>query len=244
MIEVIHRRLSRNLADFQNRFAAIQSSDRILSQTKQGVIQVAKQSRGRLRVFFAEFDGDDETIQEGLRAIASAVNKTFQPRVVVKQLPVDGHAHQNLTDESESDIESEETEEDLETVLPAKPKAKSARKPPTMSLVKDLDLCPSKKPHLKSFVAEKNPQSQPEQIAVCVYYLRKILEVDGVTANHVYTCFKDAGFRTPNDLPQIIRNTAAAKGTVDSKGSKGIQITTRGENLVEHDLPKSKKNGD
>jgi len=31
--------------------------------------------RGRIRVFFAEVEGDDETIQEGLQAINVAANK-------------------------------------------------------------------------------------------------------------------------------------------------------------------------
>lgn len=34
--------------------------------------------RGRISVFFAEFEGNDETIQEALQAIGVAANKIFQ----------------------------------------------------------------------------------------------------------------------------------------------------------------------
>lgn len=41
-------------------------------------------SKARVRVFFGEIEGDNETIRDGLRSIAAAVNKTFQsgPAVV------------------------------------------------------------------------------------------------------------------------------------------------------------------
>ena len=47
-----------------------------------------KESRARVRVFFGEIEGDNETIRDGLRSIAAAVNKTFQQEnVIVKVLP-------------------------------------------------------------------------------------------------------------------------------------------------------------
>ncbi|MDZ8235821.1 MAG: hypothetical protein RMZ69_01360 [Nostoc sp. ChiQUE01a] len=46
-----------------------------------------KGGRGRIRVFFAEVEGDDETIQEGLQAINVAANKIFQsPPKTIKVL--------------------------------------------------------------------------------------------------------------------------------------------------------------
>ena len=37
-----------------------------------------KEKNGRIRVFFAEFEGDSQTIQEGLQAIGSAATQMFQ----------------------------------------------------------------------------------------------------------------------------------------------------------------------
>lgn len=198
--------------------------------------------RGKLRVFFAEFDGDDATIQEGLRAISVAVGKTFQTVQPTKYIQVDSQK-QNLTDHSPQSGQEEqvgETDEviEVEAEPVRRPKPAAKRKPPTMSLVKELNLYPKKGKSLKDFFKEKAPKSQLEQVATCVYYLRRILEIDGVTANHVYTCLKEVGVRTPNDLPQILRNCAKDKGWIDTKDASNIQISNRGENLLEHELPK------
>lgn len=199
----------------------------------------SNKSKGRVRVFFAEIEGDDETIQDGLKAMATAVGKTFQPTTIIQRMP----APPLLPESSQSDAEFEdvldaEYEEsvDWEEESP-KPKS-SKRKIPKMQLIKDLDLRPDGKKSLGEFYGEKAPKTQADQIAVHVYYLRKILELEEVTSHHVYTCFKEVSVKVPNDLPQIIRNTANKKGTVDTSDANCIRITTIGENLVEHDLPK------
>jgi len=196
--------------------------------------------RGRVRVFFAEFEGDNESIQQGLRAMTTAVNKAFQPATVVRMLP----DQQPMTAEQIEEVVDVGLEEDeFADVQPkSAQRKKSKRKPPTMSLVKELNLRPEGKPSLRDFHAEKSPKTQEQMIAIAVYYVCKTLELKDVTANHVFTCFKDVGYRVPRDLPQIIRNTASRKGWIDPSDSSSIAITTQGENLVEHDLPST--NGD
>ncbi len=197
--------------------------------------------KGRLRVFFAEFEGDDETIQEGLRAISTAVGKTFQPKVIALSPPTPNRelGHQDI-DENVIDAETAVVEDEL-PLFDNTPQEQEAvprpkRKLPTMSIVKDLDLRPDGKISLRDFYAKKNPSSQEKKIAVFVYYLQHTLEIEGITPNHVFSCFKDVGARPPRDLPQIIRNTATKRAWVDSSDAKSIKITNHGENLVEHDL--------
>jgi hypothetical protein len=155
---------------------------------------------------------------------------------VVKHLPSDQLAQAN----GESELDEAVDELDHEDAIDAysSPAAKRKRKPPTMSVVKDLDLHPSDKKHLRAFYEEKKPKTQLEHVATFVYYLSRVLEISGVTANHIFTCFKDVQIKPPNDLPQIIRNTASNKhGWVDCSDASDIKITNPGENLVEHDLP-------
>ena len=202
------------------------------------------QDKGRVRVFFAEIEGDNETIQDGLKAMAAAVGKTFQPTTVVKVLPseqvVDG------IDLKESEIVEAGPEDDLEELFSSgangKSKPKRKRKPPTMSLEKDLDLHPDGKQCLRDFFAEKNPTAQLSQVAVFVYWLGEIAGVNPITANHVYTCFDHIdGVKIPNDVPQIIRNAGSKHGWVDPKNTTDIRLATAGKNMVELDLPKKEK---
>lgn len=196
--------------------------------------------RGRIRVFFAEVEGDDETIQEGLQAINVAANKIFQsaPTKIIQVLP----ASSTPIDE---DKFLEEFDENEEEDLPSpnvttnlKPKQNSY-KPPTMTIVKDLNLRPEGKTSWRDFHSQKKPSNQGEIITAAVYYLRLILEMDKVTANHVFTCFKDIQERSPKDLPSSIRDVARRKGWVDTSERSNIRITNHGENFVEHDLPPS-----
>lgn len=205
-----------------------------------------KAGRGRIRVFFAEVEGDDETIQEGLQAINVAANKIFQssPTKIIKvlspsTLPIE-------EDELLEEFDSEDEEENLSVPsvsTNSKPK-KSASKPPIMSIVKDLELRPEGKTSWRDFYNQKKPDTQQQAITVAVYYLQQVLELDKITPEYVFTCFKDVSLKTPKNMPQSIRDTAKKKGWVDTSERGNIKITNHGENLVEHDLPtaKGKKN--
>lgn len=196
---------------------------------------MAKKGSSRMRVFFAELEGDDETMQSGLAAIASAVNKTFEPRKVIihrdGQLAL-GVGEEELDDEE--DIIEGEIAAPLKSNGSAKKKGKA--KTPAMKLVKDLNLSPKDKPSLKSFFAEKAPKQQWAQITLFVYYMDKVLEITGITPDHVYTCFNEVGAKKPPNTPQAIRLVAKRQGHVDSRNSENLTVTVHGENFVEKEL--------
>jgi hypothetical protein len=108
-------------------------------------------------------------------------------------------------------------------------------------MVRDLNLKPKDKKSFADFVAEKQPSSNFEKCAVAVYYLKNELSIDAVTPSHVFTCFKDAHWRVPPNLPNALAVTAHRKGWVDTRDTTSLAITTHGENLIEHDLPRKKK---
>jgi len=112
------------------------------------------------------------------------------------------------------------------------------------SLVKDLNLWPSKKTSLADFVAEKSPKSNQQLHIVIVYYLQRILGIKGISPDHVYTCLKGLGKRTPNDLWTTLRVTANKTNGLDTGNREDIKVTVNGENIVEHDLPPKRKNSE
>jgi hypothetical protein len=79
---------------------------------------MAKENKARVRVFFGEIEGDNETIRDGLRSITAAVNKTFHSQPpIVKMLAVDAnvtdeelveHVEQQLADASDGEANGEE----------------------------------------------------------------------------------------------------------------------------------------
>jgi hypothetical protein len=71
--------------------------------------------------------------------------------------------------------------------------------------------------------------------------LKTELGVSNVTLSHVFTCFKDAHWRVPPDLANALALTAHRKGWVDTRDTDDLSVTTHGENLIEHDLPRKAK---
>lgn len=207
-----------------------------------------KDDKAKVRVFFAEIEGDNETIRDGLRSIAEAVNRTFQPETrVVKVITSSSSVNQNqLPEEAEEqiiDIESQDAQES--TSDEEKPKSKPSRpkKSPSYSFIKDLNLRPSGKQSLRDFYAEKNPADQQQILTTVLHYLQHIIELDNVTVNHLYTALKDLselGVRVPTNIAQRMRDISNRKNWVDSSKTDSLKMTTTGDNFVEHDLPATK----
>jgi hypothetical protein len=118
-------------------------------------------------------------------------------------------------------------------------KPRTKRTKASHSLIKDLDLSTKANPtSLKDFHITKQPASAMECNAVFVYYLQQIAQVPTITLDHVFTCYKEAGVRVPTALKQSLADTASRRGWIDTSSFDDIKIAVRGENFVEHDLPK------
>lgn len=216
-----------------------------------------RDGKAKVSIFFAQIEGGDETIQDGLRTLATALSRVTQPPPVIRQVrslppsPTNGDkANQQKTffDEQEPLADEQDqfedglagTEELAEPAL-TRQRASRPKKPVSFELLGNLNLRPSNKPSLKDYFVEKKPSDQMSQVAVFVSYLTRTLGEVNVGNNHLYTCFQNVGKKIPLDLPSVVRNTAKKKGWIDQKDAKGLRLTTAGENYVDHDLPVIKK---
>ena len=110
----------------------------------------------------------------------------------------------------------------------------------SLSMVKDLNLKPKGKKSLDEFVDAKRPTSYYEKSTISAYYLKEELKLSAISANHIYTCFKHMKWRIPADFFNTLAYTASQYGWLDTSNREDVKVTTMGENLVEHDLPKVK----
>ena len=87
------------------------------------------------------------------------------------------------------------------------------------------------------------PSSHQQKQAVILYWLKHEAGLGtGITVDHVNTCYLDANWARPAELPNSLSVTANKKGWLDSRNFDDLKITTRGEDIVQHDLPpKGKK---
>ena len=119
-------------------------------------------------------------------------------------------------------------------------KGKSPKKT-GLSILKDLNLTPSNDISLKDFAEQKKPSNQSQKCLISVYYLQNKLSIDSISTNHVYTCFKNLGWRIPANLNNALQFTASTEGWLDTSSMVKISVTTIGENFVEHDMPSKLK---
>jgi hypothetical protein len=114
---------------------------------------------------------------------------------------------------------------------------RTRRRATSPSAVRDLDLAPKGETSLKDFVAEKQPKTNHDKNVVSVYYLAEVLGLNGVTVDHVFTCYKDMRWREPGNLANSLALTANRKRYLDTASLDDIKLTPAGRNHVDHDLP-------
>jgi hypothetical protein len=106
------------------------------------------------------------------------------------------------------------------------------------SIITNLNLKPKDKEHLKDFYGKYDSKNGYQRNLIFVYYLTKILKLNNITVNHVYSCYKDVAVKFPDNLYQNLIDTKNDKGWILTKNMDNLTVTTTGENYLEHTLPK------
>lgn len=126
------------------------------------------------------------------------------------------------------------------TTLGAVPKAKKRAAGP--AIVKDLSLRPKGKTAWAEFAAEKAPRTHQEKQLLAVLWLTREAAMDnGITVDHVNTCYQGAKWPRPRDLTNALSVTAKKSGWLDTGDKSDIKLTVSGEDHVDHDLPPKPK---
>lgn len=141
----------------------------------------------------------------------------------------------------EEGVEEEQTIKNKAKKKPVKKIKKKVKFNKTaLSIDKMLNLKPSGKPSFAEFAAQKSPSTDREKVVLCVYYLLNKLGKKPIGVNQVYTCYKSL-WRVPADLVGTLRWVSSQKGWLDTSDSLDIKMAPQGDNLIEHDLPPTKK---
>jgi hypothetical protein len=203
-------------------------------------------SKGKVRVLYVELEGSDSTLQEALRTVERMrrpveLHPPETRRLAEPAGPNEAGLFDGLAEEPSDVVDGEivdSASDELSVGRTKRGQGPRRDRNAGLGIVKELNLRPEGKPSLKDFFASKKPKTQMEQMAVFAFYLKKIAEEAEVGYNHLFTCFDETSTRKPEDLAQTARNTASKKGWIDTSKPDDVKITTRGENLVDHELPR------
>ncbi|MFT3788149.1 MAG: hypothetical protein QM770_18595 [Tepidisphaeraceae bacterium] len=201
-------------------------------------------------IFFARVRGGGEVVAESLRALGAAIDRATSPKSQPKpipSLPAAGKpVEKTLFDPVDDDTTGSNTDEfvEAEPAAPSSPRAQRGEGPSIdrnagITLVGDIDFVPADKESLKAFFASKSPTTDMDNCLVISYYLQHTLGLSAFGFGHVLSGLKHVGKRVPKDLRQTLSNMKSQKAWIKIDAEKNIQLTTEGDNRVEHDLPKA-----
>lgn len=202
---------------------------------------MAKDDRAKVRmtVIHFETESSNATLEENIKAISQTLTRALShpPRIIHTGQAAshgDGSAAAAIT--SADDLHIEESDEQAEPVSTnGSKKPTSARQYRTPKIV-DLDLASGPQP-LKTFLEDANPDNDIKKYLVIAYWLKKYRNINDVTMDHTYTCYRHmgAGWQVPTDAAAPFRAMKRKEyGYMKSGSSKGsYTINHVGENVVE-----------
>jgi hypothetical protein len=199
--------------------------------------------KAKVRVFFAEVEGNNESIQEALQTMVSAMSR---PVRVIADHKLNGKPELLLPETAVAEVEDATEQPDDAEAPPAPASSDNARRPrgtgkrtdrnAGLTLVPDLNFRPDGQPTLKDFIDQKNPKNDMATVLAVVYYMQHSMNLNRIGPSHVMTAIKELGKAVPVDVRQTIRNVKNAKVWLTYTDIEEIRTTTQGDNFVEYEM--------
>jgi hypothetical protein len=200
-------------------------------------------NRAKVRVFCAEVEGSNESVQEALKTMVLAMSR---PVRVISEQKANGKAPVLLEQPDVEELGEEIGELDEAPSSAEDSASQSSRKPrgagkkvdrnAGLELVPDLNFRPNGKQTLKEFVEQKRPKNDVESVLVLLHYMQHSMGLSKIGPAHVMTAFKEVGKPIPADLKQTIRNIKKSKMLLNFTDIEDVRMTTQGDNFVEHEM--------
>lgn len=204
--------------------------------------------KAKVRVFFAELEGNNESVQEALKTMVSAMSRPV--RIISdgrgnakNPTMIESGESEAILDQIEDLSDSDVPDEDVVIQSVRKTRGTGTKKDRNagLELVPNLNFRPDGQHALKDFFQLKSPSNDIEATLIFVYYLQKMMNVGKVGPSHVMTAFKEVGRAIPADLRQAIRNIKKTKMWLNFSDIEDVKMTTQGDNFVEHEMGKGGK---
>lgn len=204
--------------------------------------------KGKIRFIYAEVEGNNQSLQDLMKTMMNAMN-TSRPVQIVNAQPqrtlanpaVDGDALNGDDLNGDGALNNGTEGSGAQSAgTPRAPRGAGTKKDRNASIkmVPNLDFVPDGKPSLKTFAADKAPDSDLEKILVATYYMQNTMGLEKIGPGHVRTALRHLGESIPLDLKQTIRNMKNDKNWLDYSDLDALRVATEGENHVDHEMPK------
>jgi hypothetical protein len=183
----------------------------------------------KMKFMFFEIEGNDETLQEGFRAINTALRGMAGRH--------DGGDHAKALQAIEPlPVGPELSKEDLSEAEEAGERPSRSRNSKQRILrspdVLDLDLLSGDVP-LKAFLDRCNTEDTTKKYLLIAYWLKQYRNIQEVSMDHIHTGFRHMGWQTPKDAAYPLRIMKSQNQWFHKGEQKGYyKINHIGENQV------------
>ena len=206
-----------------------------MARTKESAF---RETKGKVTFVMFQVEGEDETLQQGFRAMEQAFQRLGGPSRLAA--PPAGPAELLAKSEKPTDIQVDAAEpehempEDQPEETGTATDGQRPNKPRTYTQPKflaDLDLN-SGKESFKDYAMRKDPKTDNQRYLVASRWLHEFRNIDAVTIHHIYTCFQAMKWTSQRDLAQPFR-TMMKKDSYYQKNGKGWKLTHVGNDAAD-----------
>jgi hypothetical protein len=200
---------------------------------------VYKDTKGKVTFVMFQVEGDDETLQQGFRAMEQAFQRLGAPpaRVSTPSAPVSllgrtGAATVPPAEEEDSEHEPLVDEPEAMTEVSAgERKTKGPRRYTQPKFLTDLQLT-SDTLSFKDYATQKNPQTDNHKYLVVSRWLQERANIDAITIDHIFTCFQAMKWTSQKDVSQPFR-VMMKNDSYYQKNGKGWKLTHVGADAAD-----------
>jgi hypothetical protein len=197
-----------------------------------------KETKGKVTFVMFQVEGDDETLQQGFRAMEQAFqrlgtpSRLAAPHSVPTKLLAKSEKPASIQIDAEEpeqglpEDQPEETGADIDGQRPNKPRNYTQPK-----FLADLNLT-SDKGSFKDYATRKDPKSDNQKYLVVSRWLHEFGNIDSVTIHHIYTCFQAMKWNSQRDVSQPFRSMMR-KDSYYQKNGKGWKLTHVGNDAAD-----------
>ena len=189
-----------------------------------------RDSKGKVTFVMFQVEGDDETLQQGFRAMEHAFqrlgtpSRVYAPPTAMANLLPKGEkpdAAQVEIDAAEPDTEPADLAQDV--IAGDGHKTSKPRKYTQPKFLSDLELTGAQE-SFKDYATKKDPKSDNQKYLVIARWLQLQKNIDTVTIDHIFTCFQAMKWPSQKEVGQPLR-FMTKNNSYFQKNGKGWKLT-------------------
>jgi len=188
-----------------------------------------RDTKGKVTFVMFQVEGDDETLQQGFRAMEQAFQRLGPSTRTHAPLP--GAVHLLSKADRPADMPTPGDEEELAVSQQTEDASSAAetqgprapRKYTQPKFLSDLELT-SDKESFKDYATKRDPKTDSQRYLVVSRWLQQFKNIDTITIDHVFTCFQAMKWTSQKDVSQPFR-VMMKNDSYYLKNGKGWKLT-------------------